>query len=116
MLPYMHRGNLHADIPADLPDELFTKLAGGSSARVERIVSRGHRSPAGHWYDQDEAEFVLLVAGEARLEFEGVETRTLRPGDWVTIPAHARHRVAWTAPDRDTVWLAVFYTEGERAR
>jgi cupin 2 domain-containing protein len=116
MLPYMHRGNLHADIPAELPDELFTKLAGGSSARVERIVSRGHRSPAGHWYDQDEAEFVLLVAGEARLEFEGVETRTLRPGDWVTIPAHARHRVAWTAPGRDTVWLAVFYSEGERTR
>ena len=108
----MRVGNLHREIPVELPEELFTKLVGGASVRIERIVSRGHSSPAGFWYDQDEAEFVLLVSGEAGLEFEGGEKRTLRPGDWVAIPAHARHRVAWTAADRETIWLAVFHVDG----
>lgn len=45
-------GNLFADLPADLPDELFQTLAGSGDVRVERIVSRGHRSPEGFWYDQ----------------------------------------------------------------
>ncbi len=33
----------------------------------------------------------------------------LKPGDWVDIPAHARHRVEWTDPNEKTMWLAVFY-------
>jgi cupin 2 domain-containing protein len=33
----------------------------------------------------------------------------LEPGDWTDIKAHVRHRVEWTAPDEDTVWLAVCY-------
>ena len=109
----MHVGNLHREIPAELGAELFTDLASGSSVRIVRIVSRGHRSPADFWYDQDEVEFVLLVSGEAELEFEQGAKRTLHPGDWLAIPAHVRHRVAWTAPDRDTIWLAVFYADRE---
>jgi cupin 2 domain-containing protein len=105
----MQGGNLHRGIPAQLPDELVTQLSRAGGLRIERIVSRGHHSPEGFWYDQAEGEYVLLVAGEARLELESGELR-LEPGDWVDIPAHVRHRVAWTAPDRDTIWLAVFYT------
>ena len=56
------------------------------------------------------AEWVLLLSGSARLEFdEPARVLELRPGDAVTIPAHERHRVAATAPGQDTVWLAVFY-------
>ena len=33
----------------------------------------------------------------------------LKPGDYVHIPAHARHRVAWTDAAQPTVWLAVHY-------
>lgn len=102
-------GNLWADIPAVLADELFTELSRGGAARVERIVSRGHTSPAGFWYDQDEAELVVVIDGAARLEFEGGEQLSLAAGDWVEIPAHLRHRVSWTAPDRDTIWLAIFF-------
>jgi cupin 2 domain-containing protein len=29
------------------------------------------------------------------------------PGDWLEIPARCRHRVAWTDPNQETVWLAV---------
>ena len=91
----MTPANLFADLPGHLPAELTTVLMDTGRVRVERIVSRGHASPPGFWYDQDRDEFVLLVSGAARLLFEDdpgpVE---LRPGDYVTIPAHRRHRVA----------------------
>ncbi|WP_431855873.1 cupin [Azospirillum sp.] len=102
-------GNLLDALPVDLPEELFTVLAEADGVRVERIVSNGQASPEGFWYDQEWAELVLLVAGAAGLEMEGEAVGVLVPGDWLVIPAHARHRVAWTDPDRPTVWLAVHY-------
>jgi len=103
-------GNLFDDIPAALEEELVERIAGGENVRIERIVSRAHASPEGFWYDQDEEEFVVLLKGSAsvRFESEGGEV-TLGPGDYLRIPAHARHRVEWTDADVDTVWLAVFY-------
>lgn len=101
-------GNLHADIPSALPDELQDALVKRPGLRIERIVSKGHASAPGSWYDQQEDEFVLLVAGAARLELEGGRELELRPGDWVQLPARVRHRVAWTDPECETVWLAVF--------
>lgn len=112
-----------------------------TSTRIERIVSHGHASPPGFWYDQEEAEWVAVLSGEAVLEFEVSTTavdsgdgdapapaaattaasatnscsdssiRPVRmgPGDSLLIRPHERHRVAWTAPGVDTVWLAVFY-------
>lgn len=109
----MRGGNLHRRIPAALPDELVSKLAGSGSVRIERIVSRGHASEPNFWYDQVEAEFVLLVSGAAELEFADGERHELRPGDWLEIPARRRHRVAWTAPDTNTVWLAVFFPDAK---
>jgi cupin 2 domain-containing protein len=77
--------------------------------RVERITSRGHRSPDGFWYDQDEDEWVMVVRGAALLRFQGEERpRRLEAGDHADIPAHVRHRVEWTDPDADTVWIVVF--------
>ena len=97
----------------DLPDaragEVTDTLLDVPGLRIERIVSRGQASPPGFWYDQAEAEFVLLLAGAARLRFADEEAdRLLGPGDWVEIAAHRRHRVEWTDPDQATVWLAVF--------
>ena len=109
--------NLFADIDAEAAEERFAALVSAPGVRIERIVSTGQSSPDGFWYDQDEAEWVLLVAGAAGLQFEGEEdVRGLRPGDHLLIPAHRRHRVAWTAPDEPTVWLAVhFRDEASRA-
>jgi cupin 2 domain-containing protein len=82
----------------------------GPGVRVERIVSRGHRSPDGFWYDQDEAEWVMVLQGAALLRLEGEEApRRMGPGDHVDIPPHVRHRVEWTDPETETVWLAVFH-------
>ncbi len=106
----METGNLYRAIPASLPDEAADILVGGSGTRIVCIVSRGHASPPGFWYDQPEHEWVALLQGAARLRFaEGDRTVELRAGDHVHIRARERHRVEWTAPDCDTVWLAVFY-------
>lgn len=101
--------NLLRDLPESGAGEIVERLAGGGAVRIERIVSRGEASPPGFWYDQDEAEFVALLAGAARLEFADGAEVTLGPGDWVDIAPHCRHRVAWTDPEQPTVWLAVFY-------
>jgi len=76
--------------------------------RIERIVSTGQASPPGFWYDQPDDEFVVLLTGAACLRFEnGDVTLDMKPGDWVEIPAHVRHRVESTQADPPTVWLAV---------
>jgi cupin 2 domain-containing protein len=76
--------------------------------RIERIVSTGQVSPDGHWYDQDSDEWVLVVKGSARLRIEGeAQDRELGEGDYVFLPAHCRHRVAWTRREPPTVWLAI---------
>ena len=101
--------NLFADLPTDLPEELVEVLAENKHVRIERIVSTGQASPDGFWYDQEEAEWVIVLKGEAKLLFEGDdEPIHMKPGDFVNIPAHRKHRVEWTTPDEPTVWLAVF--------
>jgi len=103
-----------ANLLCDLPDagigEVSDTVLAAPGLRIERIVSLGQTSPPGLWYDQPQAEFVLLLAGAARLRFADEEAeRALGPGDWVQIVAHRRHRVAWTDPQHPTVWLAVFH-------
>jgi cupin 2 domain-containing protein len=103
-------GNLFATIPEELRDELFTSLAQGKNTNIKRIVSRGHSSPDRGWYDQADNEWVLVLKGEARLLFENHADVHLGLGDYINIPAHTRHKVAWTTPASETVWLAVHYT------
>lgn len=100
--------NLLSNLPQQLPEELTTVLQQGHGVRIERIVSKGHKSPPDFWYDQSEHEWVLLLQGSARLQFEDRVVKML-PGDSINIPAHQKHRVEWTSPDEPTVWLAVFY-------
>jgi cupin 2 domain-containing protein len=106
----MRLKNLFAGIHESINDEFFEDLLQTSTCRVERIVSRGHRSPEGVWYDQNQSEWVLLLQGKAVLALENVEEPiTLNPGDYLNIPNHIRHRVLSTDPDQDTIWLAVHY-------
>jgi cupin 2 domain-containing protein len=59
---------------------------------------------------------VLLVSGRARLEIEGERVeRALGPGDYLFLPAHCRHRVAWTDPGQATVWLALHFSPRDPA-
>ena len=100
--------NLFDVIPEEMPEELIETISGNENVRIERIVSHGHCSEKGFWYDQDEDEFVLILEGEAELEFED-GTVCLKEGDCLTIRAHQKHRVKWTTPDTTTIWLAVYF-------
>jgi cupin 2 domain-containing protein len=102
--------NLLRDLPDAAAAEISDTILSAPGLRIERIVSLGQESPPGFWYDQPEAEWVLLLTGAARLRFaDEDEDRVLAPGDCVHITAHRRHRVAWTDPEQPTVWLGVFH-------
>jgi cupin 2 domain-containing protein len=102
--------NLSGDLPDASAAEITETLLSAPGVRIERIVSFGQASPDVFWYDQEEGEWVVVLAGAARLRFvDEEEARLLGPGDCVEIAAHRRHRVEWTAPGQPTVWLAVFY-------
>jgi cupin 2 domain-containing protein len=102
--------NFFADIPENLRDELVETILQASSFRIERIVSRGHCSPEDFWYDQDEHEWVIILKGSAVLRFEDQsENIIMNPGNYINIEKHRRHRVEWTDPEQETIWLAVHY-------
>ena len=100
--------NIFANIPEQLTIELFECIIKKDNILVERIVSNGHVTPAGQWYDQRGDEWVILLQGQATLLFEkNQQLVKLSPGDYLLIPAHTRHRVEWTLPDFNTIWLAI---------
>jgi cupin 2 domain-containing protein len=103
-------GNLFADIPANLTAEQIATLFSAANVRIERIVSQGHTSPPDFWYDQDQPEWVIVLAGSAAIRFENEpQARSLKRGDYLHIPAHAKHRVVWTDVHEPTIWLAVHH-------
>ncbi|TDF81880.1 cupin domain-containing protein [Pseudomonas sp. H9] len=102
--------NLFSPLPSDQAQEHFDELLTRPGLCIERIVSHGQASPPGFWYDQPQCEWVLLLKGSAGLRLEHEDySRVLKPGDFVEIPAHCRHRVEWTDATRATVWLAVHF-------
>ena len=103
--------NLFAALPlATMANEQCRELLEHPGLRIERIVSTGQASPPDFWYDQEDAEWVVLLQGEAGLRFaDEPDVRHLRTGDHIDIAPHRRHRVEWTQADPATIWLAVFY-------
>jgi len=102
--------NLYRAPDAPHRKESIEPLLEGGRFRVERIVSTGQTTPEGQWYEQDTAEWVVLLTGGARLRFENSnEVLELAPGDYLNIPARCRHRVEWTDRNEPTVWLAIHY-------
>jgi cupin 2 domain-containing protein len=110
--------SLFSGLPrSTMKNEQFLELLRRPGLRIERIVSTGHCSPPDFWYDQPDGEWVLLVQGAARLRFADEATaRELKPGDYVDIAPHRRHRVDWTTPEQPAIWLAVHYPVQADAR
>lgn len=106
--------NLFADIPSVLTTEQFDTLLETPHCRLERIISIGHATPPGEWYDQLRDEWVILLQGQARVRFadEMIE-RLLGAGDYLWIPAHCRHRVEWTSQQPPAIWLALHLTSAD---
>ncbi len=106
--------NLFSDIPNGLPNEFAETLLSSGNFRIERIVSHGHASPDEFWYDQAEHEWLVVLTGYGVLRFQDTdELVEIYPGSYINIPAHRKHRVEATDPDHETIWLAVFYSDGE---
>ena len=95
------------NLPAlPLTEELTTVLAESRNVRIERIISTGQTSG---WYDQEQTEFVVLLEGNAVIEFEDNKSVALSKGDTLLIKPHERHRVSFTSSEPPCVWLCVFY-------
>ncbi|CAD6534067.1 cupin domain-containing protein [Paraburkholderia sabiae] len=106
----LQTGNLFSGEAKREGEERVDMLVAGQRLNVERIVSMGHTSPPGFWYDDSRAEWVVLLSGAAVLEFEDdALLHDMRPGDYVLIEPHCRHRVAWTHETEQTVWLAIYH-------
>jgi cupin 2 domain-containing protein len=104
------QGNFFSQIPANFPTEIIEVVLRTGSFWLERIISTGHATLEGEWYDQDTHEWVLLLTGGAGLVLENdPQVIIMKPGDYLHIPAHRRHRVEWTDPSQPTIWLALHY-------
>lgn len=101
-------GDLYASIPANLENELFELIIKNENIKIERIISKGHKSPETGWYDQVHNEWVVLIKGAAIITFEDKEL-AMGPGAYVNILAHTRHKVTCTNPEEETIWLAIHY-------
>ena len=99
--------NFFDNIPPDMPQELFETVLEAGKVKIERIVSKGHVSEPGFWYDQEMSEWIMLLQGEAEVEFSDKKVR-LHKGDCLFIEKHRKHRVSFTSAQPDAIWLAVF--------
>ncbi|MBE7213126.1 MAG: cupin domain-containing protein [Gluconacetobacter diazotrophicus] len=105
-------GNLFLDLPDASAAEIFTDLLRRPGCRIERIVSAGQTTPADHPCVQTHDEWVLLLAGSARIAMAGTEI-ALVVGDHLFIPAGIEHGVTFTDPHAPTVWLAIHIGESD---
>lgn len=101
--------NIFDAIPVNIEAEIFETLVQNGTVKIERILSKGHTSPESGWYDQNRNEWIIILKGEAVLLFADESTVKLKTGDFINIPAHKKHKVKWTDPEIETIWLAVHY-------
>ncbi len=105
----MLEGNIFIIPENNSKEELFKTIIARKNIKIEQIISSGQTSPAEGWYDQEQHEWVLLLEGEAHLEFEDRQIKKLSKGDYILIPAHCRHKVVYTSSNPDCIWLAIFF-------
>ena len=105
----MKTKNIFELIPKNLEDEIFENILLNKNLKIERIISKGHTTPQSQWYNQDTNEWVIVLQGEAVLSFSDKEDVRLKSGDYLNIPAHTKHKVSWTDPNIETIWLAVHF-------
>lgn len=101
--------NIFESIPDNLEEEIFEQLLQSEHVKIERIISKGHRSPESGWHNEEKNEWVIVLKGEAVISFENEIDVNLKAGSHINIPAHKRHKVSWTDPKTETIWLAVHY-------
>ncbi len=107
--PPMELKNIFEFIPEHLEEEICEVLVQSDHVTIERIISKGHRSSESGWYDQEQNEWVIVLKGKAIISFENGKEITLKAGSHFNISAHQKHKVYWTDPKTETIWLAIYY-------
>jgi len=105
----MKPDNIFSNIPCKLEHEIIESIIKDHAVTIERIISKGQASPESSWFNQEKNEWVIILKGKAIVVFENQTPIQLDEGDFINIPSHTKHRVAWTDPDNETVWLAIHY-------
>lgn len=103
------KNNIFANIATKIDKESFEDILSTEGIKIERIISKGHTTPKDKWYDQNTNEWVIVLKGKAVLSFQNSDDVELEKGDYINIPAHTKHKVAWTTPEGETIWLAIHY-------
>lgn len=101
--------NIFELLPDDLQSEVVENIVQSGDIRIERIVSKGHSTPQSQWYDQAQNEWVMILKGEAIISLEDNTEHHMVPGSYLSLPAHTKHKVSWTTPETETIWLAIHY-------
>ncbi|MFO0919698.1 MAG: hypothetical protein U0872_15475 [Planctomycetaceae bacterium] len=104
-------GQLFSNLPRNLPAEFSVAYRSNSKvfASKQSCLTATHHPPDSGTTKTSTNE-ALVLTGAAKLQFPDCVAE-LKPGDFINIPAHHRHRVEWTLPEELTIWLAVFYDE-----
>lgn len=102
----MEKENLFYLPVLPLKEEFCSELIHSKEVRIERIVSTGQTSD---WYDQEEAEYVILVQGAAKICYEDGREETLQAGDMCFLLAHKKHKVCYTSTEPPCIWICIFW-------
>ena len=104
----IQRGNIFS-IPSEgeSQPEYFQSIVETPEFLIERIITTDQFKAPGQWYDQEKDEWVVLIRGEAELEFEDGSVINLLQGDFVLINAHHKHRLKQVSTFPNCVWLAI---------
>jgi len=105
----MKTSNIFEHIPKDLQEEIFEDIVKTDKLQIQRIISKGDSTLDSKWYNQTDNEWVIILQGEAILSFKESKDIKLKTGDYINIQAHIVHKVLWTTPDTETIWLAIHY-------
>lgn len=89
--------------------EQFDVLIERNGVKLERIVSFGHPTPSGRWYEQPQTEWVALLRGEATIVYDDRPADHLQAGSTLLIEPNVKHRVEQVSDD--AVWLALHVME-----
>jgi len=104
----MNLNNFFTDLPIS-NNEVTEDILKNSKFKIERIISRGHITAEGEWYDQETDEWVMLLTGSSIIKFDDNIEIKMEPGDFLNIPAHKKHRVIYTDNQTESIWLTIHY-------
>jgi len=89
--------------------ENYIDVLNGNKFRLEKIISKGYKTPKTKWLSESVDEFVLLLKGKAEILFETGQIVELKEGDYLIIPSNTKHKVVKTSIRPLCYWLTIHF-------